>query len=544
MATPAAEPGDGGLGMWRRSANKNPITIVNPTADIFLPAKLVAANAASDASDWHRAIVLWEALREQHPGDALCWRKAGEAYYQAGRAKRAEAILKEATNRFQDDFWISYNYVLVAQRMRNWSKALGRAKELRSRFPDISISHVLIGEAFRNLRKLDEAEVAFAGAVERFPGDEWPLYHYAELAEFRQDWETALRRWEALLAASPDHRDARSGRALALRRLGRLDLAPAAETSRPAPVREADALMEATSVWRRLLARQRETKNGAATTVSPMTDVFLPAKLAAANAASDAGDWHRGIVLWEALREQHPGEALCWQKAGEAYYRTGQGKRAEAILEEATSRFNDDFLIAYNYVLVAQRMVNWSEALQRAEALRDRFPDNAISHAVIGEAYRGLGQLDEAEVAFGKAVERFPGEEWNLIHYAELAEVRQDWGAALWRWEALLAASPDHPNARVGRAQALHRLGRLDLAAAAEAVADEARRQRGGIAELPARVAEADVLIEITSICNFACTYCVSPMKLREKKEMSIETFRQVIEQVATFTTKPNSAGR
>ena len=58
---------------------------------------------------------------------------------------------------------------------------------------------------------------------------------------------------------------------------------------------------------------------------------------------------------------------------------------------------------------------------------------------------------------------------------------------------------------------------------------------------LPGAVANPNVMIEITSICNFACTYCVSPMKLREKKQMSMDTFRQVMEQVATITTKPVS---
>ncbi len=267
-----------------------------------------------------------------------------------------------------------------------------------------------------------------------------------------------------------------------------------------------------------LLSGQRETeKDHPATVFEPVAEDLWPAALAAANAASDARDWSRAVAAWEALREKNPGEALCWRKAGEAYVHAGQVKRAEIILGEATRRFPDDFWIAYYDTFVAQRLGDWSEALRRAEQLCVRFPDNPISHVMIGDSLRGLGQLGEAELAFAQTIERFPGEQWSLYHAGELAESRQDWVAALERWEALLAVLPDHRRARLGRTQALHKLGRVDLAAAAEAVAEEAHRQPG-MAALAADLANPDVLIEITSVCNFACTYCVSPMRLREKK--------------------------
>jgi organic radical activating enzyme len=102
---------------------------------------------------------------------------------------------------------------------------------------------------------------------------------------------------------------------------------------------------------------------------------------------------------------------------------------------------------------------------------------------------------------------------------------------------------PEDKSALIGRDHALRKLGRPGEADAflgdlQQAVVHEVQ-ERGIEPQLPERMRNPEVLIEITSICNFACTYCVSPMKLRDKKQMSMETFRRIIEQVAAITTAP-----
>src|SRR6185437_1026129 len=46
--------------------------------------QLSEANAASEAKEWQRAAMLWEALRAASPHDSRCWLKAGEASCEAG----------------------------------------------------------------------------------------------------------------------------------------------------------------------------------------------------------------------------------------------------------------------------------------------------------------------------------------------------------------------------------------------------------------------------------------------------------------------------
>jgi tetratricopeptide (TPR) repeat protein len=277
--------------------------------------------------------------------------------------------------------------------------------------------------------------------------------------------------------------------------------------------------------------------------VTPIDDEARLAMLADAEAASAAGEWQVAIGRWEALRTQFPEDARSWRETGEAYFQAGLLSTADAILSDAVEKFPNDLWICHRYAFIAQPRSDWREALTRAEKLRDRFPDHAIGRIMLGEAYRALGKLHLADSVFHSAVECFPQDEWAHLRYAELAEYRQDWSQALDRWRAMLKVLPQNKAALIGRDRALRELNHPEEA---DALIDELRNavvneieKRGIEAALPARLANPQVLIEITSICNFACTYCVSPMKLREKKQMSMDSFRPIIEQVASMTTSP-----
>lgn len=58
------------------------------------------------------------------------------------------------------------------------------------------------------------------------------------------------------------------------------------------------------------------------------------------------------------------------------------------------------------------------------------------------------------------------------------------------------------------------------------------------LAEIEQRVLNPEVLIEITSRCNFACDYCTSPFKDRPKTDMKMELFEHVVKQLPAVTTR------
>jgi MoaA/NifB/PqqE/SkfB family radical SAM enzyme len=187
---------------------------------------------------------------------------------------------------------------------------------------------------------------------------------------------------------------------------------------------------------------------------------------------------------------------------GEALREQGRMDEADAVLGEAITHFPLDQMPFIHFALVAVKRRDWGRALERWREVRERFVDNALARDGIIDALLELGLLNEAAVEIDHILPRFPDDARLLALRSKLRDQRR----------ALL-----DPSARV-----------------VEEIAD-----RGIVVQLPARIADPEVLIEITSICNFACTYCVSSMKLREKKEMSFETFRDVMAQVATITTKP-----
>ncbi len=47
------------------------------------------------------------------------------------------------------------------------------------------------------------------------------------------------------------------------------------------------------------------------------------------------------------------------------------------------------------------------------------------------------------------------------------------------------------------------------------------------------------VLVEISSVCNFKCVYCVSRLKKREKGFMSQELFEHIVQQLPKITHYP-----
>ena len=242
----------------------------------------------------------------------------------------------------------------------------------------------------------------------------------------------------------------------------------------------------------------------------------------------------------------------------------------KSLLGAATAKYPDSFWAAVQFAWVAVGRRDWNDALVRWDSVLKRFPRTSVTAVGQGETLRELGQIDRSDEILESAIRDFPDDVMPSIHYAWNAKKRGDAVQALSRWQIGKGRFPENEYIAIGEVEALLELSRLaeakaavdqalkclpmsvalrslrdqvesrDLAlkAPAQWVAGEIRKN-GIDRALPGRMANPEVLIEITSICNFACTYCVSPMKLREKKQMTMETFRKVLDQVSEITTKP-----
>jgi predicted Zn-dependent protease len=139
---------------------------------------------------------------------------------------------------------------------------------------------------------------------------------------------------------------------------------------------------------------------------------------------------------------------------------------------------------------LAARRRDWSEALGLWDDVRSRSPDNVWAYLGASQALRALGRLDQAERLAGEARERFPGRPAFAVVYAQMAQSRRDWPAALQRWDYVRDRFPGSPQSYLGVAQALHEMGRLDEAEPILLSARERFPEHAGVGIAWARLAE------------------------------------------------------
>src|SRR6266446_2348756 len=172
------------------------------------------------------------------------------------------------------------------------------------------------------------------------------------------------------------------------------------------------------------------------TTEAPLAQ-SRAARVAAADAASNAKDWRQAAALWNGLRTDFPEDPRYWHKAGEAYCEAGMFDQADRALGEAITRFPDDEWAAYWSIVVARRRADWSEALRRAEKMGRAFPGSWRPMVEAAEALAGLGRAAEAEEIRREALKRFPDEFWTNFHMARLEADRSDPPGAVRIWSEL-----------------------------------------------------------------------------------------------------------
>jgi tetratricopeptide (TPR) repeat protein len=133
---------------------------------------------------------------------------------------------------------------------------------------------------------------------------------------------------------------------------------------------------------------------------------------------------------------------------------------ADAALQAAMAAHPEDHELAVQHAVIAEWRGDLDDFLRRWDDVRSEFGHLAIGHAGFAGALRKLGRLDEADTVLGAAIARFP-EDGNLrIEQAYIAQARNDPGAALPLWQAVMADFPTRPEGPAGAAAALRGLHR------------------------------------------------------------------------------------
>jgi tetratricopeptide (TPR) repeat protein len=109
-----------------------------------------------------------------------------------GEVEKAEAVLKEAADRFPSNPVVLTAWTESALQARDWGNAQHRAARLRAQFPDHPGSYLLSSRALRHGGRAAEAMVLLMDPLERFPSDMSLMWEASEsLIELQRLGEAA-----------------------------------------------------------------------------------------------------------------------------------------------------------------------------------------------------------------------------------------------------------------------------------------------------------------------------------------------------------------
>jgi tetratricopeptide (TPR) repeat protein len=187
--------------------------------------------------------------------------------------------------------------------------------------------------------------------------------------------------------------------------------------------------------------------------------------LARADAASVRREHDEALRLWSEARSRFPDAPRSWLRTAEVMIELSRFDEAEAVLDEAVSRFPDHFWLARTRALIARSLGDDVEAYTRCRAVRQAFPDNPAAHADFAHLLLDLKQVAAAEAEAAAGLALFPDLTWLQHMYARCADQAGDTAAAAVRWTDLLIRHPLHEPAYAAAVRALMAVDRLDEAA-------------------------------------------------------------------------------
>ncbi len=173
--------------------------------------------------DWEAALKRWKAFSERFDDSPGFYIGFSMAMREAGALDDTEALLVKAKAKYPDDPNIASEYAALPERSQDFNTAVGRWMEARDRFGELPLIHGRLIAALQYADRLDEARVALAGALSRFPDDIEIIRAEAMVAKGQKDLAGSAAAWRRLLEKFPDNNQAISGLGAALRESGQLE---------------------------------------------------------------------------------------------------------------------------------------------------------------------------------------------------------------------------------------------------------------------------------------------------------------------------------
>jgi tetratricopeptide (TPR) repeat protein len=318
------------------------------------------AKVALKAGDLVAANKFWDIAMEKYPAFAKWHNDALPILIGLQRFDEAERLALEGERTTRKAQSYAETYAAIAQARGEIGTAVQRWSRVRRKYSQSSKAYVQGIGCLIRAGDADAAEELARAAIQHFPNVDATWMESARVAELRQDWPQALRRWE-LAKTKFTHTIIEIGIARVLMELGRLE--------------EADE--------RLLQARRRD----------PLWPEIASQRVRVARLM---GDEREEMLRWVDARRRFPLLPFGYREGFRRLLDWGRIAEAEEVLLAAIDRFPTEPWPAEEYAEIASQKQDWAAAEVRWAAVRERWSDREKGYTRGAEALIALGRSDEA----------------------------------------------------------------------------------------------------------------------------------------------------
>ena len=230
------------------------------------------AQLAEVSGDWSQALDRWQTVKARAPGHYPAYQGVVACLRHLDRTDDAIEVLREASETLPGETGPWHDLARSPESRAGWSDAERCWRRFLGIESGVPWAHAALAHVLVRQDRNDEAEAVLAAQLDRFPHEPQIFVPYAHIAEARDDWPEAERRWRIFLSSNEETPNPYIGLAIAIRTQHRYD--------------DAEYVLES--------ALQRFPRD-------------LDLAIARATTAEALQDWHEAIRRWRTVEAIIPG---------------------------------------------------------------------------------------------------------------------------------------------------------------------------------------------------------------------------------------------
>jgi tetratricopeptide (TPR) repeat protein len=261
------------------------------------------AQVAYKRGDREETLRLCTALQKRYPDSLKGYALAAAALSELGRADEAEAMLARGLVVRPQEITLRIEHARLAERRKDWEEAISRWTTVHETYRHLA-GAAGIASSLSRLGRYDEADAVISSVTHRTGNDVGIWATSAEIAERKQDWDEATKRWGVVRARFP------------MDAIGYIRGSRLLETL--------DRKNEADDILHDSLGRMPDNEA-----------LFVES----AWFSHRNRNWAEAARRWETVRERFPQCRQAYERGSQALVELGLTAEAEQIRATATARF-------------------------------------------------------------------------------------------------------------------------------------------------------------------------------------------------------------